>query len=300
MDTVSGTRGSSVQFIGIITRENLPFVQINPGDTITMLCDICGTHKNIVAVGSIPPNRSIALVNVPYCYMGTSGQGLVTSSQPVYLPDKTPTIGRPNDNIMGNVEGHVLFPDSTGIPNVNAVLSLGPWICPSSDRSLTSANGFFSLQCTAGCSFSMSFLDENMQKRVSNKSVPVTTVQDSTIIMNIVLDDYTSIISSTPKKTAPSGPENIRIFNILKDSQKCGISVLIDNPIESIGTIKIGFCSIHGRLLHKSAIFTKGSGTYSCSWDTRDTNGKFLPAGAYICRLQFGTQAVNKTFVLMR
>lgn len=64
--------------------------------------------------------------------------------------------------------------------------------------------------------------------------------------------------------------------------------------------ITLAIYDINGRLVRKLMQETLNSGTYSITWDGRDSRGNIQPSGVYLCRLQSGSYSKTQRLILMK
>jgi hypothetical protein len=307
MDTILGTG----QWIGVITQSNLPYVHINPGDTIVIKGDSCN-QKQRVPFSDIPSNQSLVSTIVQY-FGYLPPDKLCCFPNSIWVPEKTPTLGKLNNtnDLVGKVEGHVHFQDGSPISDIAVLANAWSMIvgtcypdfkaCTPPIRAITDSTGYFEFTCVSGANYDLFFFNNIITKQISKKTVPIEVAQDSIITVDIILDDYTSVtIPSPSKKQIVSDGRDIRIINIPQASLKRGVSVVVSKEDESKGTINIEFYSTDGKLVHLSNIASGGSGTYSCFWDSRDAQGKLQSVGTYICKVQSGNSVITQTFILMQ
>ncbi len=75
-------------------------------------------------------------------------------------------------------------------------------------------------------------------------------------------------------------------------------NVRISYELRAVGNVSLQVCDVAGRTVRTLASGFQKPGTFSVSWDARDTEGKQVPYGVYLCRLETpGFRSVQKAVV---
>ncbi|MBM3323186.1 T9SS type A sorting domain-containing protein [candidate division WOR-3 bacterium] len=68
--------------------------------------------------------------------------------------------------------------------------------------------------------------------------------------------------------------------------------------VGSPGSINLGVYDAQGRCAKQLAVGPQAAGTHTASWDGCDEQNRRLPAGAYFCRLESGSQQQTRKLAL--
>ena len=87
-----------------------------------------------------------------------------------------------------------------------------------------------------------------------------------------------------PSRPNPFNPATVVVYEL-------------DEP----GVVDLRVFDLSGRLVR---ILVAGqpqtAGRHECTWDGRDTNGRNLPTGTYLCRLRAGNRVDSRRMALVR
>lgn len=115
------------------------------------------------------------------------------------------------------------------------------------------------------------------------------------------LSVWTSRIESGATPVHPGkGPKPKSVRLSLAAVNPTGPDARISFTLYQAADVQLTIHDVRGRLLRTLATGSRGSGKYKVLWDGKDSAGRRVPSGVYLCHLQAGPHAANGKVTIVR
>ena len=130
-------------------------------------------------------------------------------------------------------------------------------------------------------------------------------VSASDFVLDSLVDDFSNVSNEVPAEATSSTPATFKLHQnypnpFALDTHGKATTIRFDLPGTEAARVELAIYNLSGQLVRRLISGQRAPGAYEIAWDGRNEQGRLVPSGAYLFKLQAGNLVESKTLTVVR